>query len=306
MKDIFDFSSCILCPRECKTDRPKGITGVCSATDKIFVARASLHQWEEPCLSGINGSGTVFFSGCNLKCVFCQNDLISHQGKGYEVDESRLCEIFFELIKKGAHNINLVTPTHFLPKILKAVEKAKIQGINAPFVYNSSGYEKKEALKRAEGLIDIYLPDFKYMDAQKSKKYSFAENYPDVVKLAVGEMVRQQPECVFDNDGMMKSGVIVRHLMLPSMLYDSKQIIKYLYNTYGDKIYMSLMSQYTPFGDLKNFPELQQKVSNTDYERLIDYAISLGIENAFIQDGESANESFIPDFSGQGIIKEVE
>ncbi len=296
MGDVFDFSSCTLCPKECRVDRTKGIKGLCGATDKIYTARASLRPWEEPCLSGSKGSGTVFFSGCNLKCVFCQNDVISHQNKGYETDSSRLCEIFFELYQKGAHNINLVTATHFLPSVLKAVERAKIQGIDIPFVYNSSGYEKKEALKRAEGLIDIYLPDFKYIDEEKAKKYSGATDYPQIAKTAIAEMVRQQPECIFDENGMMKKGVIVRHLMLPTMPADSKKIVKYLYDTYGNKIYMSLMSQYTPFGNLKDFPELQQKISKAHYEKLINYAVGLGVENAFIQYGESASESFIPDF----------
>ena len=305
MGDIFDFRECTLCPRECKANRERGKTGVCGASNKIFTARASLHLWEEPCLSGANGSGTVFFTGCSLSCVYCQNSQISHKNTGYEIDENRLCEIFFELRSKGAHNINLVTAAHFLPNVLKAVEKAKVQGIGIPFVYNSSGYEKAEALTRADGLIDIYLPDFKYFEEERAKKYSFAPDYPQVAKALIAEMVRQQPKCVFDENGMMLKGVIVRHLMLPSGFYDSKKIVKYLHKTYGSKIYMSLMSQYTPFGNLENYPELQQKINAADYEKLIDCAINLGVENAFIQDGESSSESFIPDFSGQGIINEV-
>lgn len=301
MKDIFDLSVCTLCPRGCGTDRTKGNKGICGASDKIYAARAGLHMWEEPCLSGTNGSGTVFFTGCNMGCVFCQNGEISHKNKGYEIDGSRLCEIFFKLRDKGAHNINLVTATHYLPQVLTAVEIAKTKGIDIPFVYNSSGYERDDAIKRAEGLIDIYLPDFKYMDAHTARRYSKAADYPDAAKAAIAEMVRQKPECKFDDYGIMTEGVIVRHLMLPDRLEESKKVIKYLYETYGDNIYISIMSQYTPVGDLKNFPELQKKVSEKDYDELIDYALDLGVENAFIQEGEAASESFIPDFSGQGI-----
>lgn len=301
MKDIFDLSVCTLCPKECKASRTQGNKGACGANDKIHVARASLHQWEEPCLSGTNGSGTVFFSGCNMGCVFCQNREISHKGKGIEVSSDRLCEIFFELKAQGAHNINLVTAGHYLPQVLKSVEKAKVKGIGIPFVYNSSGYEKAEALRRAEGLLDIYLPDFKYIDTQSAMRYSAAADYPEIATAAIAEMVRQQPRCTFDNSGIMQRGVIVRHLMLPEGTEESKRIIKYLYETYRDNIYISIMSQFTPVGNLDNFPELQKKVSKKNYDELIDYAVDLGVENAFIQEGEAADESFIPDFSGQGI-----
>ncbi len=303
MSDVFNFSNCTLCPRECKVNRVTGIRGFCGASDKINIARASLHMWEEPCLSGSGGSGTIFFTGCNMGCVFCQNSEISHNYKGFPIDEHRLCEIFFELKEKGAHNINLVTAAHFLPQVLTAIKAAKEQNINIPFVYNSSGYEKADAIKRAEGLIDIYLPDFKYFDNERAEKYSKAKEYPEFAKKAIAEMVRQKPKCIFDNDDIMLSGVIVRHLMLPDGLFDSKKIIKYLYDTYKHSIYMSIMSQYTPFGYLEEHPELKQKVKSKDYKKLIDYAASLGIENAFIQEGEAADESFIPDFSGQGIIK---
>lgn len=301
MKDIFDITDCTLCPRECDVDRTKGNFGFCKTGNKITCARASLHQWEEPCLSGTGGSGTVFFSGCNMGCVFCQNKEISHGGKGFEISTERLCEVFFELRDAGAHNINLVTAGHFLPQILESIKMAKNQNIGIPFVYNSSGYEKVEALKKCSGLIDIYLPDFKYMDENLSKKYSKAPDYTRIVKEAIGEMVRQQPDCIFDDDGIMQKGVIVRHLMLPDELSDSKNIIKYLYETYKDDIYISIMSQYTPVGDLTNFPELQKRVRTSDYDRLIDYAVDIGVENAFIQEGESADESFIPDFNGEGI-----
>ena len=298
---IFNMTECLLCPRECGADRTKGKKGVCGASDKISCARASLHQWEEPCLSGDRGSGTVFFSGCNMGCVFCQNGQISHGGKGIEISPQRLCEIFFELRDAGAHNINLVTAGHFLPQVLWAVEKAKVQNIDIPFVYNSSGYEKREAIEKCEGLIDIFLPDFKYMENESAKKYSNAFNYPEIAKEAIEEMVAQQPKCIFDDKGIMQRGVIVRHMMLPSHLCESKKIIKYLCETYGDKIFISIMSQYTPVGKLKKFPELMNTVSEKDYDELVDYAIELGVENAFIQEGEAAQESFIPDFNGEGI-----
>lgn len=293
-------TSCALCPRECGVDRRKN-KGFCGSGDKIVGARASLNQWEEPCLSGERGSGTVFFAGCNMGCVFCQNGEISRGNKGIEITAERLCEIFFELCDKGAHNINLVTAGHFLPKILEAVKMAKQKGIKIPFVYNSSGYEKVDAIKRCEGLIDIYLPDFKYIKEESAKKYSNAPDYPEVVKSAIAEMVRQMPVCTFDDEGIMQSGVIVRHLLLPTHLAESKKIIKYLHDTYGDSIYISIMSQYTPVGRIEKFPELTKKVSQKEYDELVDFAIDTGVENAFIQEGESASESFIPEFCGEGI-----
>lgn len=305
MRDIFDLSYCTLCPRECKCDRTKGKTGFCGASDKLYVARATKHMWEEPCLSGENGSGTVFFSGCNLSCVFCQNREISHNNTGFEVSTERLCEIFFKLRESEVHNINLVTAGHFLSKVLEAVELSKKRGLNIPFVYNSSGYEKVDAISRCEGLIDIFLPDFKYFSKDSAKRYSHAADYPEVAQKAIDEMVRQQPVCTFDENGILKSGVIIRHLMLPGGLAESKKIIKYIYDTYKNNVFISIMSQYTPFGDLENFPELKKKVKKSEYDRLVDYALELGVENAFIQEGDSADESFIPDFSGQGVINEV-
>ena len=305
MRDIFDLSACTLCPKECKCDRTKGKTGFCGANDKLYIARATKHMWEEPCISGENGSGTVFFSGCNLSCVFCQNHEISHNNTGFEVSVARLCEIFFNLRDSGVHNINLVTAGHFLPQVLEAVELSKKRGLDIPCVYNSSGYEKVDAISRCEGLIDIYLPDFKYISSDRAKRYSHAADYPLVVQKAIDEMARQQPVCTFDENGILKSGVIIRHLMLPSGLEESKKIIKYIYDTYKNNVYISIMSQYTPFGNLENFPELKKKVKKSEYNRLVDYALELGVENAFIQEGDSADESFIPDFSGQGVINEV-
>lgn len=301
MTDIFDLNSCRLCPKECGVDRTNGKTGFCGASNKIKISRASLHHWEEPCLSGTNGSGTVFFSGCNMSCVYCQNSEISHKNKGIEITKERLLKIFFELKEKGAHNINLVTAGHFLPLVLDAITEAKEKNINIPFVYNSSGYEKAEALRKADGLIDIYLPDFKYMDKVRASRYSAASDYPEIAMKAIDEMVRQKQTCIFDDDGILQSGVIVRHLLLPDGLTESKKVIKYLYEKYKDNIYISIMSQYTPFGNLENYPELLNKVKFSDYEKLIDYAVKIGVSNAFIQEGEAASESFIPDFSGQGV-----
>ena len=296
-------TGCMLCPRGCKAEREKGFTGFCGESDKVRLSRAALHMWEEPCISGEQGSGAVFFSGCTLRCVYCQNYHISNGEIGKEVDVSRLAEIFLELAEKGAANINLVTPTHFVPQIICALDQAKEKGLNLPIVYNTSGYERLETLKQLQGYVDIYLPDFKYLDREHARKYSAAEDYPDVAKAAIEEMVRQTRTPQFDSQGMMTKGVIVRHLLLPGCLKDAKKIVEYLYHTYRNDIYMSLMNQYTPLDtlDLTRFPELSQKVSKLSYERLVDHAIELGVEQAFIQEGETADESFIPEFTLEGV-----
>lgn len=295
-----DYSDCKLCPRQCSVDRTRA-KGVCKAGKKIIVARAALHFWEEPCISGKNGSGAVFFSGCPLHCVFCQNNDISWGKFGKEISNDRLAEIFLELQDKGANNINLVTGSQFIIDIVTAAQKAKKSGLTIPIIYNSSGYESVDSLKMLEGIVDVYLPDFKYMDANLSQKYSHAADYPKIAKLAIDEMVRQQSECKFDENGIIKSGVIVRQLLLPGHVNDAKEIIKYLYDNYGDNIYISLMSQYTPMPDMVKYPELNRRVTKREYDSLIDFAIELGISNAFIQDRKVAKESFIPDFNGEGI-----
>ena len=256
---------------------------------------------EEPCISGSRGSGTVFFSGCTLRCVFCQNYKIASGSYGETISTKRLAAIFLELQQQGAANINLVTPTHFLPQIIEALDYVKHDHLHIPVVYNTSGYENTESLKMLEGYVDIYLPDFKYMDAGLAGKYSNAPDYPETAKAALAEMVRQTGSPVFSEDGMMKKGVIVRHLMLPGQLMDSKHVVKYLYETYGDRIFMSLMNQYTPLEQVKNIPELNRTVKKQSYKKLIDYALALGVSQAFIQEGETAKESFIPDFECQGI-----
>lgn len=292
--------NCKLCPRNCGVNRINSQIGFCGATDKLKVARASLHMWEEPCISGTNGSGTVFFSHCSLKCIFCQNNNISQNNFGKEITIERLAEIFIELQNKKANNINLVTPTHFVPQIIEAIKIAKQNGLIIPIVYNSSGYENVETIKLLNGYIDIYLPDLKYYDNELAIKLSNAPDYFNKAIACIDEMVSQIRENIFDENGIMQKGVIIRHLILPGHTIDSKKIIKELLNRYKDKVYISLMSQYTP---IKNLPcdELNRKLSKKEYDRVVDYAINLGLVNGFIQDGESAKESFIPDFDISGV-----
>ena len=291
---------CTLCPRECKVDRTKAV-GFCKSTDVLKVARAELHFWEEPCISGTNGSGCVFFSGCNLQCVFCQNEKISRGEWGKEITVQRLCEIFLELEKKGAHNINLVTPTHFVLHIIKALDLARERGLNLPIVYNTSGYEKVETLRLLKGYVDIYLPDFKYYDERFSSKYSSCKDYFKVVTSAIDEMFSQVGECEFDENGLLKKGVVVRHLCLPSLTDDTKRILKYLNRRFGESVLISIMSQYTPMGDLKGYEELSSPLSQDEYSDVLEYAQLIGISNGFSQEGESAKESFIPPFDLTGV-----
>ncbi len=313
-----DLHDCTICPRNCHADRINGQTGYCGQTNEIKAARAALHMWEEPCISGLSGSGTVFFSGCNMGCVFCQNYPISHGQTGKIISPERLSNIFLSLQAQNACNINLVTPTHFIPQIKKALETAKSNGLSIPVVYNTSSYDKADTLKELDGLIDIYLPDLKYYSPIKNKKYSSAEDYFFHASSAIEEMVRQTGKPVFaaqdlswanknENDysgPLMKKGVIVRHLLLPGCAADSKAILRYLSSTYKNDIYISIMNQYTPVPSFLNphaYPELQHSVSSSVYDKLIDYALSLGIENGFIQDGDTCSESFIPPFDCSGI-----
>lgn len=292
---------CTLCPRECRVDRGLGKTGFCKVPNQIKVSRAALHFWEEPCISGEEGSGTVFFSGCNLRCVYCQNRKIAEGVYGKEITVDRLAAIFLELQEKGANNINLVTPSHYVPQIIEALDIAKKNGLNLPIVYNSSAYEKVETLKLLKGYVDVYLPDFKYMDSTLSDKYSNAADYSKVAKAAILEMVSQVPKPYFNEKDIMTKGVIVRHLILPGYIEDSKEIIRYLYGTYKDDIYISIMNQFTPMGNLINYPEINRKLTKEEYEEVVDFAIELGIENGFIQEGDTAEESFIPKFDGEGV-----
>lgn len=294
-------SDCTLCPRHCHVNRLLGQVGYCGQTT-LKAARASLHMWEEPCISGTAGSGTVFFSGCNLRCIFCQNYHIALGEAGREISTKHLAEIFLSLQAQGANNINLVTPTHFVPQILLALQSAKGHGLTIPIVYNSSGYESTETLRLLEGYVDIYLPDFKYMDPALSLKYSHAQDYFTKAKESLAEMVRQAGSPVFDPaTGLMKRGVIVRHLLLPGHTKDSKKILRYLHTTYGNQIFISIMNQYTPLPQVKELPELNRRVSPAEYERVLDFALRIGIENGFFQEGETASDSFIPEFDERGL-----
>lgn len=293
---------CRLCPRECGADREHGQLGFCRMPMEPYAARAALHYWEEPCISGKEGSGAVFFSGCTLRCVFCQNQEISEGRSGKPVSEGRLSEIFLELQEQGANNINLVTAGHFLPTVIPALQCAKKQGLAIPVVYNTGGYEKPDTLKRLEGLVDIWLPDHKYRSRELAKRYSHAADYPERAAEALCEMVRQAGMPVLDERGMMKKGVIVRHLVLPGCVSDSKDVLEYLWDHYGNQIYVSIMSQYTPLPHVAVYPELNRKITEQEYEEVVDYALFLGMEQVYIQEGECAEASFIPPFDYEGIL----
>lgn len=291
---------CRLCPRGCRADRSRGMRGFCKETESVRVARAALHFWEEPCISGEAGSGTVFFSGCPLQCVYCQNQEIARGRSGKIVSVERLAEIFLELQEKGAHNINLVTPTHFVPQIVQALERAKDQGLGLPIVYNTGSYERVEAIRMLEGLVDIYLPDLKYVDNRLSSRYSKAPDYFAAASSAIGEMVRQTGTPRFAGE-LMSRGVIVRHLVLPGCAEDSREVVRYLYETYGDRIYISILNQFTPMADKEEYPELNRCVTEAEYDAVVDYAIGLGVEKGFIQEGGTAQESFVPPFDLEGV-----
>lgn len=292
-------NKCILCPRNCNVDRSV-LRGYCGESEMIRIARAAPHIWEEPPISGTNGSGTVFFSGCNLRCVYCQNHEIAVSHLGCTVSDDELLRIFLDLQEQGVHNINLVTAGHFALQLIPIMTKARENGLHIPFVWNSSGYESVEMLRMLDGLIDIYLPDFKYLNSKTAKEYSNAPDYPDIAKTALAEMVRQCGAPQIDPEtGLMKRGVQVRHLVLPGHAQESRQILWYLCQTYGNRIGYSIMNQYTPMPQMKEHPLLSRKVSAKEYENVVRYARQIGIENAFTQEGEAASESFIPEFSGQ-------
>ncbi len=290
---------CMLCPRACAVTRTQK-HGYCGESETIRIARAAPHMWEEPPISGTNGSGTVFFSGCNLRCIYCQNHEIAVSHLGYAVSGDALLRIFFDLQNQGVHNINLVTAGHFTKQLIPTLQRAKGEGLNIPFVWNSSGYETVETLRMLDGLIDIYLPDFKYINPQTAKEYSNAPDYPDIAKAALAEMVRQCGAPQLDaQTGLMTRGVQLRHLVLPGRAQESRQILWYLYQTYGNGIGYSVMNQYTPMPQMNQHPLLSRKVTAQEYENVVRYAKQIGIENAYTQEGEAACESFIPEFSGQ-------
>ena len=293
---------CILCPRKCGVNRTNGSTGACHTGEKVRVSRAALHMWEEPCISGDAGSGAVFFSGCPMGCVFCQNHNIAEAKAGKTITVERLSEIFLELQEKGAANINLVTPTHYVLQIIEALDLARKEGLSLPIVYNTSGYEKPETIRMLDGYVDVYLPDFKYMESELAAAYSGAPDYPKYAKAALKEMLHQTGNIQIDKDtGMIQKGVIVRHLVLPGHVKNSKAVIKYLLETYQDQILISIMNQYTPMPQVSGDPLLSRKVTKREYEKVIDYALELGMEDGFIQEGEAAKESFIPEFDCEGV-----
>lgn len=324
---------CMLCPRKCGVDRTKGEKGVCGQTDALRVARAALHMWEEPCISGNRGSGTVFFSGCALHCVFCQNYAIAGGAAGKLITVERLAEIFLELQEQGANNINLVTAGHFAPQVMRALDLSRRQGLVLPVIYNTGAYEEAETIRSLEGYVDVYLPDLKYVDPILSRKYSHASNYFEKAGAAIAEMVRQTGEMRFVSEIetasargqtavgrresvgiaeyqrrseqgeslIMTRGVIVRHLLLPGCTEDSKRVLDYLLDTYGDSIFISIMNQYTPLPHVAAYPELNRRVTDREYNAVIDYALERGLENGFIQEGETAQESFIPEFDNFGV-----
>lgn len=286
--------NCMLCPHKCGVNRYKSV-GVCGANNKLKVAYYSLHEWEEPVISGDKGSGTIFFSNCNMKCIYCQNKKISTGGYGKIISNKRLAEIMLELQERGAHNINLVTPTHYVPQIASVLHKIKDKELKIPVVYNTSSYENVGTIMMMKGLIDIYLADLKYYDDSLSENYSHCKNYFEIATMAIDEMYRQVGKFVLDENGMMKKGLIVRVLVLPGHVDDSKKIIEYVYKTYGDDVLISIMSQYTPVNHCI-YNNLNRKLAKEEYDEIIDYALDLGITKAFMQEGEAAEESFIPDF----------
>ena len=289
MNDLY--KQCNICPRGCGVDRGSTV-GICRSGSKAVISRVSRHMYEEPAICGERGAGTVFFSGCNLGCVYCQNRKISRFAVGKQVSVNELAETFVKLQKSGVHNINLVTPSHYVNQICDALDLAKLK---IPVVYNSSGYDLCDALEMLDGRVRVFLPDFKYMDGRLAQKFSSAKDYPEVAKVAIKKMFELAGKPRFDADGMIKSGVIVRHLVLPGHTDDSKEIIRYLHDTYGDSIYLSIMNQFTPSPDLP-FDELTRTLSEEEYNEVVDFAVSIGVKNAFIQEGETAKESFIPDF----------
>ena len=297
-----EYLSCRLCPRECGVNRSAGEKGLCGQTNIIKAGRAALHFWEEPCICDKNGSGAVFFSGCSLRCTYCQNFKLSRGKQGIEVSEEKLAQIYLNLQKEGANNINLVSAEHFAPQIRQSVLKARKKGLILPVILNSSGYVNEFCLEILRDVIDIYLVDFKYMDENLSYNYSMAKDYPQIAKDALKKMVEYSPNLIFNEKGILQKGVIVRHLCLPGHSEDSKNVLEYVYKTYEKNVLLSIMSQYTPVNVNKKFSNLNTVLSEKDYDEILDFCIDIGIKESFIQDGEAASESFIPNFDGQGII----
>lgn len=295
-----DLINCKICPRQCGSNRYYS-TGVCGANAEILAAKAFLHQWEEPCISGSHGSGAVFFSGCNMKCVFCQNHKISQEYSGKEISVKRLAEIILELQEQGAHNINLVSPTPYALHIVDAVKEAKSEGLSVPVIYNTNGYETIETIKMLNGTADIYLPDIKYFSDSYAIKYSNTKHYFEYTAKAVLAMVEQVGYPIFDSKGIMQKGVIIRHLVLPDLISDSKKILRWIRDSLGKQAFVSLMCQYTPMFNADKYEEINRKLEDWEYEVVIDYFFKIGLENGFIQDNSSATGDYVPDFDLTGI-----
>ena len=292
------YKNCRLCMRECGVDRT--VThGFCGVGDVPSVSRSALHFWEEPCISGTRGSGTIFFDGCSFGCVFCQNRQISRGSHGAKISTHRLAEMMLELEKQGAHNINFVTPTHYSPSVREAILLARSIGLSVPIVYNTGSYDSLDTIRSMDGTVDIYLPDFKFYISRTASKFANAPLYPDNARCVISEMYRQTGAPRFDSDGIMTRGVIVRILLLPGHVAEAKLTVKYLYDTYGDSVYISLMNQYTPMPDMS--APLDRRVTHSEYEELVQYALNVGVTNAFTQEYGTAEESFIPPFDGTGV-----
>lgn len=296
------YENCTLCPRECGADREAGEKGHCGMDGEIYAARAALHMWEEPCISGKRGSGAVFFSGCSLRCIYCQNREIALGERGKRISADRLAEIFLNLQRQGAANLNLVTAAHFVPHVLEALDRAKAGGFRLPVVYNSGGYEKVETLRMMEGYVDVYLPDYKYAEPELAQAFSAAPDYPRTAAAAIEEMLRQTGPCVFDEDGYIRRGTIVRHLILPGHTRNSVKAIGFLLKTFGTDLHISILKQYTPVWHSDRYPELNRTVTGREYEKVLNAALELGLRNGYFQEGETAKESFIPAFDYEGIL----
>lgn len=292
---------CSQCPRNCNTERKTG-TGYCGVPEQLKVARAFLHMWEEPCISGTRGSGTIFFSGCNLKCVYCQNYRISQDNFGKVISIERFQEIIKELINKGAHNINLVNPSHYTDPIKRALASLKSSNdLTVPVVYNSNGYETVKALEAMKGLVDVYLPDMKYSTGVSSFKYSRAKDYPEVCRKAVLEMYRQVGSPVLDTNGIIRKGLIIRHLILPGYTKESMSVLDWISENLPKSVYVSLMSQYTPFYAAEKHPEINRPITRREYEKVVDHLYRLGLEEGYVQERQSSDTQYIPDFNLEGV-----
>ncbi len=292
---------CAVCPRKCNAVRETG-TGYCNTGSNLKIAKAYLHMWEEPCISGRNGSGTVFFSGCNLRCVFCQNHIISQQGHGVEVSSTQLGETFLLLQEKGAHNINLVSPSHYCVQIRKALMEVSGK-LHIPVIYNSNGYDSIQNLKLVEGLVNVYLPDFKYFSNETSLKFSDASDYFETVTAAIHEMYRQVGKIRYDSDGLVKSGLMIRHLILPGHTKESIKILKWIKSALpSDDISVSLMSQYTPVFKAFDYSEISRRIIRKEYEKVLNYFFKLSFPKGYVQERDSAEDKYIPDFDLEGVI----